>query len=192
MLAGDPIGVEFVGGCLVALDRPALAAVLGHEIGHALAHAGNADFAWLSASTTVHSRNRDVYALASELTADRFGLLACRDLDAALRLEMHGMLGPAAPVLRLDTASYLCQCRALGEGSLAAGTSAHGRTHPEHYIRGYALWLFSETDLYASLTARLGQALGEDEARRCPVEVGPLDEDRQDLLSRFEELEKRG
>jgi len=33
-----------------------------------------------------------------------------------------------------------------------AGSSARGSSHPEHYARGYARWLWSESDLYASLT----------------------------------------
>ena len=151
VLHGDPIGVRFTGGCLASLEGASLAAVLGHEIGHALAHLGDPSFAWLFGPTVWRSRNREVYALASELTADRFGLLACGDLQAALRVEMHGVVGAAAPALQLDTAAYLDQCRTLGEDALARGTVVHGHTHPEHYIRGYAAWLFSETDLYASL-----------------------------------------
>ncbi|HEY8090066.1 MAG TPA: hypothetical protein VIF09_19530, partial [Polyangiaceae bacterium] len=50
-LYGDPIGIEFIGGYLASLDPAPLLAVLGHEIGHCVAHCGNPDFAWaLSAS----------------------------------------------------------------------------------------------------------------------------------------------
>jgi hypothetical protein len=46
VLYGQPIGVEFIGGYLDRLDRGGLLAVLGHEIGHALAHSGSPEFGW--------------------------------------------------------------------------------------------------------------------------------------------------
>jgi hypothetical protein len=96
--------------------------------------------------------------MAAELTADRFGLLACRDLDAVLRLEMQTSAGRSAPSIRFDTRSYLSQCRAVAEDVLANGRTVAGSTHPEHYVRGYAEWLFSESDLYAAMTG-LGEGL---------------------------------
>jgi hypothetical protein len=153
VLDGDPIGIEFIGGYLASLDRASLLAVLGHEIGHCVAHRRNPDFAWaLTASQQGNTPIKRAYAMAAELTADRFGLLACRDLDAVLRLEMQAAAGRSATSIHFDTRSYLRQCRAVSEELLANGETMLGTTHPEHYVRGYAEWLFSESDLYATMT----------------------------------------
>ncbi|MDB4946982.1 MAG: hypothetical protein JWP97_6516 [Labilithrix sp.] len=153
VLYGQPIGVEFIGGYLDGLDRGGLLAVLGHEIGHALAHSGHPKFGWaLPACERAHTSAARTYSLAAELTADRFGLLACRDLDAVLRLEMQMSAGRAAKTIRFDTKAYLEQCRAVAEETMTRGGNAMGRTHPEHYVRGYAEWLFTETDVYRNLT----------------------------------------
>lgn len=153
VLYADPIGVEFLGDYLGWLDHGGLLAVIGHEIGHAIAHSADPKFAWAFSisqrAKTTHERN---YAMAAEMTADRFGLLACRDVDAVLRLEMHSAIGRGANNIKLDTASYLKQARELAEGILDGDLRIQGATHPEHYVRAYAEWLFSETDLYASIT----------------------------------------
>jgi hypothetical protein len=153
VLHGDPIGVEFIGGYLDRLDHGGLLAVLGHEIGHCLAHGGRRLTAWaLPTSGRATSPARRACWMAAELTADRFGLLACRDLDAVLRLEMQMVAGRSVRSIRFDTAAYLEQCRALAEQTIADGGMAMGFSHPEHYIRGYAEWLFTETDVYRSIT----------------------------------------
>ncbi len=154
VLYGRPIGVEFVGNYLDGLDRGQLLAVLGHEIGHALAHHGHPEFAAAaSAAQYGATPEKRAYSMAAELTADRFGLLACRDLDAALRLEMRANIGSARSI-RFDTTAYLDQCRSVGEELSSVGGMAMGRTHPEHYVRGYAEWLFVESDLYRELTGK--------------------------------------
>jgi hypothetical protein len=153
VLDGGPIGVEFLGGYLDRLDRGGLLAVLGHEIGHCLAHRRHPVFGpALAACVSATTPARRAYSMAAELTADRFGLLACRDLDAVLRLEIQMSAGRSARSIRFDTQAYLEQCRAVAEETLAAGGMAMGGSHPEHYVRGYAEWLFSETDLYRSIT----------------------------------------
>ena len=93
-------------------------------------------------------------SLACELTADRFGLLACQDLSAALRLTMICTTGLSGNTLSWDTDAYLAQCVSLCEGLLSAGEVAQGHSHPEHGTRTYALWLFSESDVYHALTGR--------------------------------------
>lgn len=153
VLHGGPIGVELMGDCLDVCDRTELVAVIGHEIGHCLAHAAHPEFSRVGAAVDhATAKTRRIYALASELTADRLGLLACRDLDAVLRLEMRGQMGRVPARLRLDTQAYLEQCKNLGEELVARGRVMFGETHPEHYVRGWAAWLFSETDVYRDLT----------------------------------------
>jgi hypothetical protein len=147
----EPMGIEFLGGYLATLDEPQLLAVIGHEIGHCIAQTRDARFAWaLSASQEANTPSSRAYAKAAEITADRFGLLACRDLDAVLRLEMQAPAGKSG--IRLDTGAYLAQCQELVASLVASGKQVWGSTHPEHYVRGYAEWLFTETDVYAALT----------------------------------------
>ena len=90
--------------------------------------------------------------VAREITADRFGLLASRDLGAALRLEMIAVTGLSGEALTWDTDAYLAQSRQLMEQTLSSDQSALATTHPEHSLRAWALWLFSETDVYRSLS----------------------------------------
>lgn len=156
VLHGQPIGIELIGDCLDVFDRTELVAVLGHEIGHCLAHAAHPDFAWVRDALRVgeaSARSRRIYSVASELTADRFGLLACRDLHAVLRIEMRGQMGRPPAGLRLDTLAYLEQGKELARTLLARRSVMFGATHPEHYLRGYAAWLFSESEVYASMVA---------------------------------------
>jgi hypothetical protein len=152
-LHGKPIAVESRGDYLALLDRGALVAVFGHELGHCMAPVGNQEYAWmLPACADAKSGLGLACLLARELTADRFGLLACRDLDAALRLEMVSAAGSAAARLRLDTTAYLSQCREVTDELLEKGGAVLGATHPEHYVRGYAAWLWSESDAYRAMT----------------------------------------
>ncbi|HHO49888.1 MAG TPA: DUF4011 domain-containing protein, partial [Deltaproteobacteria bacterium] len=84
-------------------------------------------------------------SMARAITADRFGLIAAGDLAASLRLEMASTTGLASGALTWDTSAYLAQCRALAE---ASGSGAPGSAFSEHGLRAWALWLFSETDLF--------------------------------------------
>lgn len=158
----SPVLLEIQGRLLSLLDAGGLRAVVGHELGHFLAHGPNsphADAAQLI-GPVLHGAGAPAAAeavaqrlsMAMELTADRFGLLACGDLAAALRLEMVSVTGLAADALTWDTQAYLEQSRALMEATLAEGDTALGFTHPEHSLRAYAAWLFSESDLYRRLT----------------------------------------
>jgi RecA/RadA recombinase len=161
-LLREPILMEIQGRLLSLLDDGALRAVIGHELGHFVAHGPDSPHAQVSALATSLALAEDVpeelaliastLSMARELTADRYALLATRDLDALLRLEMVATTGLPAEDLGGDTAGYLAQCRELVEACLADGGSAQGITHPEHGVRAWAAWLFSETGLYRELT----------------------------------------
>ena len=160
----SPVLMEVQGRMLSLLDDDTLAALLGHELGHYLAHGENNPHRGptLAVTTILHAGNAPAalmaaaqrLSMAQELTADRIGLLACSGLDAALRLEMVVVTGLAAETLTWDTDAYLAQSRDLMEATLADGEVAEGRTHPEHSLRTWALWLFSETDIYRQFTGQ--------------------------------------
>ncbi|GAB6040476.1 AAA domain-containing protein [Endothiovibrio diazotrophicus] len=158
----SPVLLEIQGKLLALLDDDALTCAVGHELGHYLAHGqGNPHAAaarqvapllhhGIAADEQLIAAER--LSMAMELTADRFSLIATGDLNAALRLEMSVVTGLAADTLTWDTEAYLTQSRTLMEESLARGEEVLGHSHPEHGLRTYALWLFSESDLFQHLT----------------------------------------
>jgi hypothetical protein len=156
-------GVLLLHGALMRLDSAGLRHVIGHELGHFAAHREEslaaplreAREAALGRGPLHWGRDQNALAeglcMASELTADRIGLLASGSLAAALRVELTGFVG-SVEVSSAATSSYLAQCRALMVETLRSGERAHGKTHPEHALRAYALGLFAETDVYRDLT----------------------------------------
>lgn len=171
----DRILISFDGRVLAQLDSNAQRYIIGHELGHHLAHGlvprwiGERHPAGLRAASV--EKMTAALSMARELTADRIGLLACQDLDAALRTEMLSTTGLAVASLGWSTRAYLDQCRALMAETLASGQTILGETHPEHSMRAYALWLFSESDVYRSLT---GQGPGSRSLREIDDQLGQL------------------
>jgi hypothetical protein len=156
---GGPLVVSIHWRSLAHLDDDALLAVLGHELGHHLAHNGaRADgpdprLVYWRLHDDRSSEIREVaaaYSRASELTADRFALLACQDLDAVLRL--FASLSPSAAVE--DTEGFLASSKRRAEDLLGRKVRASGDSHPEMAVRAYAVWLFSQSDAYRRLTRR--------------------------------------
>lgn len=173
-LVEKPVMLEVQGRMLSLLDDGSGRALFGHELGHYLAHGPWTDLGATAIAAMVLAESGYLtqeqvrlalkLSVAREITADRFGLLACRDLDAALRLEMIATTGLSGEALTWDTQAYLAQCRELMEGLLERGETALSTTHPEHSMRGWAVWLFSETDVYKELT-------GEGPATRTLADV---------------------
>lgn len=161
-LVEQPILLEIQGSLLPRLDAGALLALFGHELGHYLAHGPGSPHRRARALLPALGRIEDeelTFALSrlsmmGELTADRVALLACQDLSALLRLMLGTISGLAVSELNYDTAAYLAGCKELIEADLAAGTEVQGVTHPEHGLRAYAAWLFSETRTYRQLTGK--------------------------------------
>jgi AAA domain/Protein of unknown function (DUF4011) len=156
----EPILLEIHGALLPRLDSSALLALFGHELGHYLAHGPTSPHAAATrlprgvvdddALNAALSR----FSMACELTADRVALLACQDLGALLRLMLVTVSGLAVGELTYDTEAYLAQCKDLIEADLDQGAVAQHGSHPEHGLRVYAAWLFSETRTYRDLTGR--------------------------------------
>ena len=156
----DPILLEIHGSLLPRLDPGALLALFGHELGHYLAHgptgpnqaASRIPLGLIDDRSMVVPLSR--LSMMCELTADRIALLACQDLSSLLRLMLVTVSGLAVGELTYDTEVYLAQCKELIEEDLRAGAIAKHDTHPEHGLRVYAAWLFSETRVYRELTGR--------------------------------------
>lgn len=194
-LIESPVMLEVQGRLLANLDEGTRLAVLGHEFGHYVAHgpwthmgrvhSAARQMAQLPDADPGLRRAASTLSMAAELTADRFGLLACRDLRAALRLEMMLVTGLSDDALTWDTSAYLAQVRELVEGALASGDEVRGVTHPEHGVRAYALALFAETDEYRRHT-------GEGPGSRTLAEVDAILERffaRKDLDLEFDVLD---
>ncbi|MEM7158083.1 MAG: AAA domain-containing protein [Myxococcota bacterium] len=159
-----PILLEIQGRMLSLVDDEAAVALFGHELGHYLAHGPWNDLGATALAGSVLASEGLLSArgtqaagqlvVAREITADRFGILACQDLDAALRLEMAATTGLSGESLSWDTEAYLEQCRELMEETLSAGDAAESTTHPEHSLRAWAQWLYWETAEFHALTGR--------------------------------------
>jgi hypothetical protein len=174
---------------LASLDDDALLAVIGHELGHHLAHNGvrrDGPDPYLVHWRLHADRSSEVretaaaYSRGAELTADRFALLACQDLDALLRL--FAALSTEASA-RVSTSAFLAVSKARSEDLLANKQRAKGDSHPELLVRAFGAWLFSQSDVYHQLTGRgsgtlslldvdmrLAQLVGPDEAAIVPFD----------------------
>jgi len=160
----SPVVLEIQGRLLTLVDDGSGVALFGHELGHYLAHGPWTEVGSRQVVAIILAERGLLDAgqvelvrrlvVAREITADRFGLLACRDLDAALRLEMIATTGLSGESLTWDTGAYLEQSRELMEAVLAEGGQAFASSHPEHSLRAWATWLFSETETFRRLTGQ--------------------------------------
>ena len=148
-----PFRIRLIGQVATLLDDGALRALLGHEMGHLIAHGSygrqKSDDALWEKAPLFASR----FSVARELTADRFALLGCQDVDAAVRLEVASYTYESPSALKLDPEAHRKQCTLAVEAKRAQ-VIAHGGTHPTKEFRVHATWLFSRTEVYRELTGK--------------------------------------
>jgi RecA/RadA recombinase len=155
-LCDNPVVVEVRGAMLALLEKSALHALMGHELGHHVAHTSLApgaqwgpllrDLAWGARDEVAFAASR--MSMSREVTADRCALVGCGDLDGLLRLMMSTTTGLPTSALTWDTTAYLEQCRELIEST----NDLAGTTHPEHSFRAWAASLFARTAEFKALT----------------------------------------
>jgi Zn-dependent protease with chaperone function len=87
----------------------------------------------------------------SEITADRAGLLCCRDLEVAQRAFIRLMLG-FAKESEIDIDDYLRTMRETPIGGTTARFSLMEQIHPVIPVRCEALRLFHDSEVYYELT----------------------------------------
>jgi hypothetical protein len=183
----SPIRVRIVGP--VSSDRTMFAVGFAHELGHYIDLADERVQQAVGTAGQLALRGDDrqarLLSIVAELTADRYALLAVEHLDTVLRAEVAFTSGLGSGVGD-DPAGYLDECRRLMEARLETGQLARGTTHPEHALRAYAHWLFSESDVYfeatghgtqrfpiAEIDARLAKLLGHVEVAAPSVVTAP-------------------
>ena len=171
-----PFGIRLIGPAVTVLDDAGLRAMLGHEFGHYLAHGPTANPPSMihdAARRSLQSELTKAACVAAELTADRFALLACQDLDAAVHLEVVSATGATPAALGARASEYLVECCASVEAGTVEVTSG---SYPSHQFRLFASWLFWRSDVYQSLTGDgpADMTLAQVDARLRAIVVGSL------------------
>ena len=147
----DDAFVVILNSSLVTLlDEKELDFVVGHELGHLLLE---------------HTKERvDTspegmkLSRAKELSVDRIGLVASRDLDAALRSVIKTISGLPSELLKFNVSEFLNQLRMF---ETDASSLLDQTTHPSFLLRARALLLFSTSDKYQELFNCEGKAISD-------------------------------
>lgn len=166
-LPDDPITViSYWPRTLKLRSRAEHAYVLGHELAHVVAGHLGEHTGYTRAWRAMRSRREEIrdlafrVRLACEMTADRLGLIACRDLHAAVRVEMWAATGVDPSELPVTTEDFLEQARRVVEDGPDAALV--GSTHPAAAVRCHALALFARSPQYARITGTGAADLSDD------------------------------
>jgi hypothetical protein len=105
-----------------------------------------------------HLENFNLLALAraSEISADRIGLLSCGSTESSFRAMLKLASGLNDRHIRFDVATYLDQARALLE--MGGSRFQLLSTHPVITSRVKAILWFEMSDRYYQFTGRKGHA----------------------------------
>ncbi|MEP7120908.1 MAG: M48 family metalloprotease [Byssovorax sp.] len=157
LLSDSPFAVRLIGPVAKLLDDAALAALVGHEIGHwmALGPLAKPESILLQAGERGASEAIEQHAImASELTADRFSLLAaCGEVEAVVRLEVALKTFDCPRAMGLNEIEYLDEVRGRvvrGEDEIFVERSGY----PTPGFRLYATWLFWRSEVHHQLTGK--------------------------------------
>ncbi len=149
-----PFAIRLIGPVAGVLDDRALAALIGHELGHWLAlgpHANPPSIvlqAWERGAPEALCR---LATFATELTADRFSLIAARgELEAAVRLELAVQTLDSPRALGVRELEYLADLRRRLESHEAPVLRFDG--YPSSEFRLFATWLFWRSETHQELT----------------------------------------
>jgi hypothetical protein len=154
------VHIIFYGAILEKLTEDELLALMGHELAHyklwttenSQFHAVNRILDHALAyreATPSHYESSRLFALATELYADRGAALVVNNPEPAITMLVKVMTG----LTSVDSASFLKQASEID----AAGQATQGTTHPESFLRAQAVqkWWQAEPDTNEWIDARL-------------------------------------
>ena len=115
--------------------------VIGHELGHFLLSHN------IEESQQQESKEGYIKKRAQEISVDRVGLMACRDINTATRAIIKTLSGLDEKYIRFDVKKFLNQI----EGISVNKESEQFSSHPSFTLRAKALLRFSLSDPYQNL-----------------------------------------
>lgn len=146
-------------GRVAQLSDRAFRALIGHEIGHHLAHGWRSNPpSTLRSTLSRHPANAYGRAgyLSTELTADRFALLAAQDVDAMVELELASDFTHGTQLVWMPVKDYVEECLRNVDRGMDLVHAESG--YPTVPFRIYATRLFWTSDVFQRLTG-LGPGL---------------------------------
>ena len=130
----DQCTVRFSSALVNLLEGEEFAFVAGHEIGHfLLGHGINSDI-------ETHTPEVAMLSRAQEISVDRIGLVACGNIQIAIRALMKTVSGLDQRHLRFDIGEFISQLSHVSENS---SFQEIGESHPPVIVRCRALLWFS-------------------------------------------------
>ena len=143
-------------GLIDKVDDDELKFIVGHEIGHLISNNANIaqllDFVFVDQAETplMMQHKIAVWDKLSELTADRFGFIACGKLDKVLSCFFKMASGLSVERLNFDPKAFSVENEEILKYFKETG-SGNLLSHPINPIRIKAVELFENSELYSKL-----------------------------------------
>lgn len=135
-------------GLIKTLSSSELQFVIGHELGHW--YYRHFQYPVIGSDSGSRFVAGQQLSRASEVSADRFGLIACRDLDVSLRAILKTASGLTDEYLGGRVSEFATQTRSMTEESINHGEVF--ASHPPMVIRARALLWFSMSGHYSDIS----------------------------------------
>jgi uncharacterized tellurite resistance protein B-like protein len=174
----DKVLLVLTSSLLERFEQEELAFVIGHEIGHYLFEHTRfpVDFILQNhggALSPLHAMKLYAWIRNAEITADRVGMICCRDFDVAANTFFKLSSGITSSAFQFSVKEYLAQLDDLRHEVAGQETDPQDwfSTHPFNPMRLKALEVFTRGRVYQELIGKPGGALT---AEQVEDEVGGL------------------